>query len=225
MDALTNPRAVIGGNEPPLADRLTLDHADLVKRATEAAALVPDELRAIENDDEAAAYTETAADIRKVIGEADKVFETEKKPWREGGKTVDDFFRFRTTLEAAATRATKAINAFQNAQLAAKRKAEAEEAERARKEAVAFDEPVPVAAPVVVKEAVRVVTSSGAKASGSLKWLPRVVDIEKVPRQYLLVNESLLKAAVAGLKAQGGKIEDAKIPGVEIYESIQTSIR
>lgn len=225
MAALANPRAVIGGNEPPLGDRLALDHADLLKRANEAAALVPDQLRPIENDEEAAAYTETAADIKAVIAEADKVFEVEKKPWLTGGKTVDDFFRFRATLKAAADRATKAINAFQNAQLAAKRKAEAEEAERARKEAIAFDEPAPIAAPVVVKEVVRVVASTGAKAAGALKWKGRVVDFEQVPRQYLLLNERALQAAIDGMKAQGKKIADAKIPGVEVYEEIQTSIR
>jgi hypothetical protein len=225
MDTLTNPRAVIGNNEPPLNERLALDHVDLVKKATEAAALVPDEVRAIENEEEAAAYTQTASDIMDVIDLADDAFEIEKKPWREGGKTVDDFFAFRKTLAAAAKRAADAIKVYQNAQLAAKRKAEAEAAEKARKEAIAFDEAPPVFVPVAPKEAVRVSTGSGAKASGTLKWKPRLVDFEQVPRQYLVLNERALQAAIDGMKAQGKKLEDAKIPGVEIYEDIQTSIR
>jgi hypothetical protein len=222
---MDNPRAVIGHNEPPLADRLALDHADLVKRATEAAALVPEQIRAIETDEEATAYTDTAGDIQDVIADADKAFTGEKEPWLTGGRTVDDFFRFRVSLKAAVDRTKKALNVFQAAKLAAARKAEAAEQERARKEAIAFDEPVPVAAPVVVKEAARVVSFSGAKASASVKWKPRVVDFEKVPREYLIVNERALQAKVDGLKAQGGRIEDAKIPGVEIYEDLQTSIR
>lgn len=225
MDTQTIDRHGIGGNQPPLDERLELDHADLLKRAAEKEALVPAEIKDIETDEEAAGYTEAASDIKAVIAEADGAFTAEKAPWLSGGRTVDNFFDFRKDLGAAVKRVVEKLNAYQDKKLAAKRKTDAEAAEKARKEAALFDEPVPVAAPVVAKEAVRVVTSTGAKASGSLKWLPRVVDIEKVPRQYLLVNESLLKSAVAGLKAQGGKIEDAKIPGVEIYEAIQTSIR
>jgi hypothetical protein len=220
MDAITRHH-----NEPPLADRLAVDHAALLKQAADAAALVPDQVRAIENDEEAAGYTETAASIKDVIDLADTAFEAEKKPWREGAKTVDDFFAFRKTLAAAVGRAAAAIKAYQNAQLAAKRKAEAEAIEKARKEAIAFDEPVPVFVPTAPKEQVRVATSTGAKASGTIKWKPRVVAFDQVPRQYLVVNERALQAAVDGLKAQGGKIEDANIPGVEIYEDIQTSIR
>lgn len=220
MDAITRHH-----NEPPLADRLALDHAELVKRATEAAALVPAELRPVENDEEAAAYTQTAADIKDVIADADKAFTAEKAPWLTGGREVEDFFRFRVGLIAAAKRATEAVNVFQRAQLAARRKAEAEAAEKARKEAIAFDEPAPVFVPTAPKEQVRVATSTGAKAAGTIKWKGRVTSFAELPDQYKLVNETALKAAVDALKAQGGKITDAKIPGVEIYEDIQTSIR
>lgn len=224
----SNPRAVIGGNEPPLADRLALEHTALLKEATEAEALVPVDLRAIASEEEAGAYTETAADIKALIEKADAAFEAEKKPWREGGKTVDDFFRFRATLATAAKRAVSALNVWGLQKLADERKAQAEREEAERKAAELFDEPAPApVAPVVPREAARVIAPSGAKASGALKWKPRVIDFEKVPRQYLMVNEVALNAAVAGLKAQGGKIEDAKdkIPGVEIYEDLQTSIR
>lgn len=222
MDAITRHH-----NEPPLADRLVLDHADLTKRATEAAALVPAEIRAIETEEEATAYTDTASDIKSVIAEADEAFTAAKAPWLAGGRTVEDFFRFRVTLKAAVDRTVKALNAFQSAKLAAARKAEAEEAERARKEAVAFDEPVPFVAPVAVKEAARVVSFSGAKASATIKWRARVVDIKTLPEAYLLVNERALQAVVDGLKARGKELKHVKdeIPGVEIYEDLQTSIR
>jgi hypothetical protein len=85
-------------NEPPLADRLALDHADLVKEATEAAALVPDSIRAIETDEEAAAYTDTAADIKGILSQADAAFTVEKAPWLAGGRAVDEFFAFRKEL-------------------------------------------------------------------------------------------------------------------------------
>lgn len=222
----TNPRAVIGDNAPPLADRLAIDHAALVKEADEVVALVPADLRAIETEEEAGAYTETAADIKSLIEKADAAFEAEKKPWRDGAKTVDDFFRFRADLTAAAKRAVSAINVWGLKKLADERKAQiARDAEAAKAAALFDEEPPAPTAPIVPREAARVVAASGAKASGALKWKGRVIDFEKVPRQYLMINETALNAAVAGLKAQGGKIEDAKIPGVEIYEDLQTSIR
>lgn len=205
-------------NQPPLEDRLALDHADLVKRATEAVALVPDDLRAIATDEEAADYTETAADLKAILKEADAAFTPEKEPWLKGGRTVETFFAFRATLKAKAAQVVKALDAFANAKLAAKRKAEAEAAEKARQEAAAFDEPVaPVAAPAPVKEIARVVTASGRMAAASTKWVHRVTDPTKVPRQYLMVNEAALKAAV-----DGGM---RSIEGVEIFETARTSIR
>lgn len=227
MDGV-NPRAVIGGNEPPLADRLAITHAALLKEADATATYVPADLRPIADEDEAGAYTDTAAAIKDLIEKADAAFEAEKKPWREGGKTVDDFFRFRTDLAAAAKRVVSAINIWGLKKLADERKAQQERDAAAAKAAALFDEEPPApTAPVVPREAARVAAPSGAKASGTVKWKARMVDFDKVPRQYLAINQSALDAAAAGLKAQGGRIEDAKnkIPGVEIYEDLQTSIR
>lgn len=235
MDTLANPRAVIGGNEPPLADRLALDHADLVKEATEAAALVPAELRAIATDEEAAAYTDTAADIKGIIAQADAAFTVEKKPWLDGGRAVDGFFAFRKTLQSAVDRVVTALDARANLLLVQLRQREADEAakaladaaaetERLRKEAEAFDEPPPVVvtpvyvAPAPIKDVARVVSiATGNKASAGVKWDYRVTDIDKVPRQYLMVNEAAIKAAIKG--------GTRKIDGVEIFEAAKTSIR
>lgn len=218
MDTAINPRAVMGDNEPPLSERLAIDHADLVKQATEAAALVPDQIRAIETDEEAAAYTDTAADIKEVIVAADAAFKVEKDPWLTGGRTVDDFFAFRKTLEAAVKRVRAALDARANAILAAQRRAEAEAAEKARKEAEAFDEPVAWVPPAPVKEAARVVSiATGNKASVSTKWIGEVVEIDKLPRHYMVANQGMIDAAIKG------GIRD--IPGVRIYETAKTAIR
>lgn len=227
MDGM-NPRAVIGGNEPPLADRLALTHAALIKEADDTAALVPADLRAIENEDEAGAYTETAAAIKDLIEKADEAFEIEKKPWRDGGKTVDDFFNFRKALAAAAKRTVSALNVWGLKKLADERKAqEARDAAAAKAAELFNEEPPPPTAPVVPREAARVVAASGAKASGTVKWKPRVTDIKKLPEAYLLINDKALQAVVDGLKARGKQLKDVKdeIPGVEIYEDLQTSIR
>lgn len=242
MDTLINPRAVAGDNQPPLAERLAADHADLKKRANEAAELVPEQLRAITSDEEADAYTETARTIKDVIADADKAFTPEKEPWLTGGRVVDDFFGFRNGLKVKAKKVVDAISTYQTAKLAAQRRAEAEAAEaarkaaeaeneRLRKEAEAFDEeppPVVQAAwvpPVAAKEAVRVVTSSGAKASGSLKWDYEIVKAEDLPRDLLIPNLPAIKARVDAMRANGTKLEDAKIAGVRIFERVQTAIR
>lgn len=234
MDTIEVVRRM-GDNQPPLADRLALDHAALVKEATEAAALVPESIRAIETDEEAAAYTDTAAKIKEVLVQADAAFKIEKAPWLEGGRTVDGAFAFRKDLEAAAGRVVDALDTYANVKLIAHRKAEAEaaalakaaadaESERLRKEAAAFDEepPAPVApvyvAPAPVKSIARVVSlATGNKASASVNWTHRVTDPDKVPRQYLMVNEAAIKAAVKG--------GTRTIPGVEIFEAAKTAIR
>lgn len=222
-------------NEPPLADRLALDHADLVKEATEAAAMVPDSIRAIETEEEAAAYTDTAADIKGILSQADAAFTVEKAPWLAGGRAVDEFFAFRKELSAAVKRVTSALDHRANLLLAQQRRREAEEAaaakaaadaetERLRREAAAFDEPAPApvaavyVAPAPVKDVARVVSvSTGNKASASVTWSHRVVDPDKVPRQFLMVNEAAIKAAIKG--------GTRKIEGVEIFEAAKTAIR
>lgn len=217
MDTLLNPRAVPGDNRPPLAERLAIDHAALVLRANEAADLVPDALRPIQTDEEADAYTETAKTIKDVLRDADAAFTPEKEPWLSGGRTVETFFSFRATLKAKAAKAVAAVNAWQTAKLAAQRRADAAAAEQARREAALFDEPAPIIAPTVAKEAARVVTASGTKATASTYWKGDVVDPEKVPRQYLMVNQAAIDAAIKG----GAR----DIPGVDIHESVRTSIR
>lgn len=217
MNATANPRAAIGGNEPPIKDRLELEHAALLKEATEAAALVPDQIRAIQTDEEAGDYADTAISIKKMIERADAAFEAEKKPWRDGAKVVDDFFAFRKALTSAVARVRSALDARANLLLALQRKAEALAAEKARKEAEAFDEPIAWVPPAPVRDVARVASASGAKASAGTKWVAEVVEIDKLPRHYMLANQTMIDAAV-----KGGIRE---IPGVRIYETAKTSLR
>jgi hypothetical protein len=65
-----------------------------------------------------------------------------------------------------------------------------------------------VAAPVIVvaKETPRV-----AGISYRETWKHRVTDVNKVPREYLMVDEQKLRRVVAAMKGQ------IKIAGVEVY--------
>ena len=62
------------------------------------------------------------------------------------------------------------------------------------------------------------VTVSGhVAATARTVWRHRVVDLEKVPRAYLMVNDAAIKAAIAGGMRS--------IEGVEIFEDVVTAIR
>lgn len=217
MDAEPNPRAVPGGNSPPLGERLALDHADLLKRAADGVAGVPVDLAAIQSEEEAEAFTDQAADLKDLLEEADAAFEPEKKPWRDASKTVDDFFSFRSAIKAAVARLVAQLNAYATAKRDAARKAELAEQERARREAEAFDEPVPIVAPAPVKDVARVVTPFGRKAAAGTKWDWELVDITKVPAHYLIVNKAMVDAAV--------KTGTRSIDGLKIFDTVTTSIR
>lgn len=206
-------------NSPPLADRLQIDHEALAASVAEAATLVPGDVRAIVTDEEAGEYAETAKAIKAVVARVETARKTEKAAILEAGRTVDGFFsRMSDQLAPLVNKLVAAINAFQRAKLDAERKAAAEEAARLAKEAALFDEPapVPVAAPVV-REAARITSFSGVKATASTKWKGEVVKLDDLPRQYMMANQAAIDAAI-----KGGTRE---IPGVRIYEDVRTAIR
>lgn len=209
-------------NAPPLAERLEIEHATLTQQVKEAAALVPDELAPIGNEEDAGGYTETAKTLRDLVGSTglvEKARKAEKDQILKDGRTVDGFFQaMAEPAKKALDRVLSEINRYQRAKLEAERKAAQEREEAERKAAELFDEapPAPVA-PVVVKEAARVTSISGAKATASRKWVHEVTDAQQVPRQYLMVNDAAIKAAIAG--------GTREIPGVRIFEDIKTAIR
>jgi hypothetical protein len=209
-------------NAPPLAERLEIDHAALATAATEAAALVPAELAPIASDEDAGGYAETAKALKEVVGTTgsiEKARKQEKDQILKDGRTVDAFFAgLADAPKKALDRVLGEINRYQRAKLEAERKAAAEREAAERKAAALFDEaPPPPVAPIAVKEVARVMSFSGVKATASTKWVHRVIDPEKVPRQYLMVNEAAIKAAIAGGMRS--------IDGVEIYEDVRTAIR
>jgi hypothetical protein len=199
-------------NQPPLAERLDLDHARLAAEAAEAAALVPAEIGSIGTDEEAGAYAETAKALKTMAASIEGARKAEKDQILKDGRTVDAFFAaLADPIKRAVDKVVAEINRYQRAKLEAERKA-TKEREAA---ALLFDEAPP--APVTVKDAARVTSLSGVKASATTRWVHRVVDPEKVPRQYLMVNDAAIKAAIAG--------GTRHIPGVEIYEDVRTAIR
>ena len=206
-------------NAPPLAERLEIEHANLAAKALECAEMVPETLAPVVTDEDAGAYAETAKTLKGCLTAIETARKKEKDQILKDGRAIDGHFSTMSEpVKAAADRVVAAINAFQTKKLEEQRRIQREADERARKEAAAFDEPPPpVAAPVIAKEAARVVGFSGTKAAASVKWVHEITDRKLVPREYLMVNEAAIKAAVAGGRRD--------IPGVRIFEQVRTAIR
>lgn len=211
-------------NNPPLADRLELDHASLSQQVADALAL--EALPPIFSDDDLPAYSERAKTLKGVAGMVEKARKAEKDQILKDGRTIDDFFKsMAAPLTAAADAIVAAINSHQRKMLMERRAAEEaarQEAEaRAKAEATPFDDPEPMLAPALpikAAEATRVVSASGrVTATASTVWRHEVTDPGAVPRRFLVVNDAAIKAAIAG------GIRD--IPGVRIFEDIRTAIR
>lgn len=209
-------------NAPPLAERLEIDHATLAEQVKGAAALVPDDLAPIFSEEDAGGYAETAKALKDFVGTTglvEKARKAEKEQINKDGRTVEAFFAaLAEPAKKALERVLGELNRYQRAKIEAENKARAEQEAEARKTAALFDEePPPPVAPVVVREAGRVTSFSGVKATASRKWVHEVTDATQVPRQFLMVNEAAIKAAIAG--------GTREIAGVRIYEDVRTAIR
>lgn len=211
MDALTN--------HPPVSEYLALNHEGLQAEITKALAELGE--IAIASDEDIVAAREKVKPLQALQKRVEAARKEEKQPFLDGGDTVDDFFKaVRAKLDEAVTGITAKANTYQAEKRVAALKLEAAKARVAK----AMEEAAP--APAAPKETVRVVAASGAvAASGTVKWDHEVEDGSLLPRELLMPNEAAIKAKVAGLKAMGGKIEDAKIPGVRIFEKIGTTWR
>lgn len=205
--------STMGHNQPPLGERLEIDHASLAQQAADV--LNGEPLGPIMVDDDLEDYSERAKSLKGVASMIEKARKGEKEQINKDGKTVEAFFaKISKPVTDAADAVIGAINAWQRKKLEEQRANERAEAEANK--ALQIEEAP--AAPAPVKEIARVVTSSGRVAAAAVKfWTYRVTDPAKVPRQYLAVSDAAIKAAVAG-----GVRE---IEGVEVYEDVRTAIR
>lgn len=205
--------STMGHNQPPLAERLEIDHASLAQQAADV--LAGEALPPIMDDEDLEAYSDRAKALKSVAGMIEKARKGAKDQINKDSKTVEEFFKkLSKPVTDAADAVVSAINSWQRKKLEEQRERERREAEAAK----ALQTEEAPEAPAPVKEVARVVSSSGRVAASAVKfWAFRVTDPAKVPARYLMVNEAAIKAAVAG-----GVRE---IDGVEIYEDVRTAIR
>lgn len=211
MDALTN--------HPPIAEYLALNYEALKAEIAKALAELGE--ITIASDDDIVAAREKVKLLQALQKRVEGNRVEEKQPFLDGERDVDAFFKnLRIELDKAVTGITAKANAWQTVKREAARKIEAAKA----RIAAALEEKAPV--PVKAAQTTRVTTAAGTvAASGTVKWDYAIEDVSALPREMLMPNPDAIKAKVAGLKAMGGKIEDAKIPGVRIFEKIGTSWR
>tara|TARA_Y100000310_G_scaffold219805_1_gene221224 strand:+ start:1450 stop:2232 length:783 start_codon:yes stop_codon:yes gene_type:complete len=137
----------LGHNEPPLdaepiKDRLTEDHADLLKRRQE---LVDAQERvpACDTPEAAAKIGDYIKQLSSCMKDADGRRVKEKEPYLEGGRRVDGFFKdVKESLEKIKAKCGKALTEYQKEvarqeriALAAKAEADAKAAKEAEEEA------------------------------------------------------------------------------------------
>lgn len=226
------------------------EQLETIQKGEHVAAELKDEVSAMVVDSEAKSVRLTTL-LSIVAGTSKRLEEARMaltRPLKQKAQAIEAIFK---GLETALDEITKGGKAKQTAyiraenerlQAEARKRAEeaarvaAEEAERRRKEAEAAKQvgapppvfmpaPLPVAAPPLMKG---VKTESGSNSLRK-KWSFVVFDSAAVPRSYLEVSDAAIREAirkaVADAKAAGAALPGIEIPGVEIFEEDDLTVR
>lgn len=220
--------SMIGHNSPPLSERLQMDYDHLAEQMGDVRALPA--LPPIMDDDDLEDYAERAKRLKVLMTAIEKARKAEKEQILKDGRTIDDFFKsIAKPVSDALDALVAAINAEQRRKRDEQQRLEREAAEQRRLDEEAAkvlatpDEPtvVPERAPppAPVREVARVVSSQTGRvtATASVKWLHEVDDFDRIPREYLVLNDARVKAEIAAGKRD--------VPGIRYYEELRTAIR
>ena len=239
---MTAALAVPGHNHPPsdaaiLRDQLGATHADLATRTDELIAGVSRMPPAIEDE----TTEKRAIEFAKQIGAHEKLCDGTRKavkaPYAEAVKVVDAFFGGMVDpLKTGRDVVLRKLTAFQTAKADAERKAREETARKAAEEARAAAAAIKTDADLetaIAKEeqaiaAVQATEAStadlsrtrgafGSTASLRSTWEFTIEDVNRVPAEFLMVNDAAIRAAI-----KAGRRE---IPGVKIFQKQQTVVR
>ncbi|ABS14267.1 hypothetical protein I6H96_02740 [Brucella anthropi] len=124
-------------NEPPLSDRLAIDHETLTERVADLLTLARETIPAeITTDDENSKIGDVVKGIRKLLTEIANAKDTEKRPHLDANKIIEDFFK---TLTERLTKGRDVIEArgkkFLDKKAADERQRREDAAQAAREEA------------------------------------------------------------------------------------------
>lgn len=239
---MTAALATMGHNSPPsdaaiLRDQLGATHADLATRTDELIAGVSRMPPAIEDE----TTEKRAIEFAKQIGAHEKLCDGTRKavkaPYAEAVKVVDAFFGGMVDpLKNGRDVVLRKLTAFQTAKAETERKAREEAARKAAEEAAKAAAAIKTDADLdtaIAKEEAAVVAvqateataadlsrtrgTFGSTASLRSTWEFTVEDVNRVPAEFLMVNDAAIRAAI-----KAGRRE---IPGVKIFQKQQTVVR
>lgn len=247
----SNPRAVIGGNEPPLEERIGMEfreallseRSDFIARMESAIAAVD---RAEVSDDDTLGK---AGDLERILRACDgHIAETHKavkQPYLDGGRAVDaeknrligpinearyklkdKMSGYMADREAERRRVEQARIAEERRQAEAAAQAERERQEAAGEndpEAVAAIEAVALAPAAAAPRAEPVRSDAGSTVSGKTVWNSQVEDYTKAFKAVKSNPkvQEAINSAIAGLVRAGTR----EIPGVRIWSTMQAVAR
>lgn len=212
MAKAENPRAVAGDNNPPSQiELMTEKHQPLIDRLAklrEEATALP---VVIKTDEHLTAVTAVVLKARTLSKQERAAFEAEKKPWREGAKTVDTFFNstLKDKLEEIDARLQRRLDLYAEEQDRIARAKAAEIERKAKAEAdrqAALAEKHKDTGRAAQHETRAEVAESHAQAAGEAANAP-VAD---------LTRQRVDGATFSGTATWVGKIED--------YTALQSSL-
>lgn len=229
-------------NLPPLplpeslAQRFEIENAALAATHAALRASFDDMPLNIETEDQARNCADLAAQLRSAYKEAESKRVLEKKPFDELAAVAHNWFgRYTAAFTAMGKAVIARADSYQAAKREAERKRLAEEAARQRAEAERLAQANQIEAAVQVAEAAQKTEAQAAAPAvghttgalgGSLGsrtvWEFEVVDIAKLPPEYLLPNTAAIRAFMNGQTKQK---KTPALPGVTFKQVTSTTGR
>ena len=161
-----------------------------------------------------------ATDAKKLNKMIDSARMTAKRPYLDFCNQLDSYVRpIQKVLTAIEKSEKKKVVAYKNKLLALQREKEASalKADKEEVETLGKLKVGPILDKPIKSATEKVETFSGSSASFQTVMVPKLVDISKVPAEYLLVDWKKVKAAVKGGITQ--------IPGFDIVEEVDARFR
>lgn len=245
-------RLDIGGNNPPISEVLADTQKALIDRIEPLADRANNLPRKIENDETLGKVGELVVDARKLVSDLDKARTEEKKPFLEGGRAVDAFFKTASErVERICSAFEKIAGDYQRDKAAeARRKADEEarklredeerkrlQAESAKRQTTVDrknDEADELAAQAEEAEAraastnhelTKVKSESGVTAGAKTDWTFDITDYEKIPLDRLrpyFQRSEVEKAIRSFVRINKGASE---LAGVSFREDVKATFR
>jgi hypothetical protein len=229
---------------------MTIEIQTEVKQQVDEAAQFADQATSltITNQTELDAAAETVKGVKTRFKEMDKMRKSMTQPLDDSKKKIMALFNpALDKLKETELRIKKGMDDFHRAEIERERREsekariEAEKIEKKRQEALmkraekADEKGKESKADSLRDQAEQVyvapaITPAPAKAAGisvSKVWKFRVTNLDKVPREYLELNETAVNKMCSVAKSVAGEKQkvDHLIDGIEFYEDIRTSVR